>query len=341
MSMSNRARSTLVALTGILLLGIAVQRFSQRQPQAYHGPVERIVLAAEMVPHASPVWIAEDRGYFREQGIELQVRACESGRTALRNMLNQPGIDMATAAQTPVIHSSFHRDDYAIVAGMVYSDTDIKLLARRDRGIAAAQDLKGKTVGITSGSSGHFFLSLFLAHHWLQLSDVKTADLEPARLARALAEGEVDAIATWEPHIHRAQEALGDRAVLFPSRAIYREDFYFVASKPFIAQRSAPLKRFLRAIEKAQQFILKNRRQAMDIVQRRLNLQSEILDATWDEYVFGLFLDQSILDSLEDEARWAVENGLATDAKMPNYLGFIHSEALKAIKPEAVTVAGR
>jgi NitT/TauT family transport system substrate-binding protein len=256
-------------------------------------------------------------------------------------MLPASGLDMVTAAQTPVIDGSFTRDDYAIVAGMVYSDTDIKLLARRDRGIAAPKDLKGKTIGITSGSSGHVFLGLFLAHHQLQLSDVKTADLEATRLAQALAEAQVDAIATWEPYIHAASKDLGDRAVLLPSRAIYREDFYFVARKPFIAEHSQALQRFLKAIDNAQRFIRNNRSKSIDIVQRRLNVDRQALDATWGEYVFGLFLDQSILVSLEDEARWAIDNRLTTAARVPNYLSFIHVEALQAVKPEAVSIAGR
>jgi NitT/TauT family transport system substrate-binding protein len=224
---------------------------------------------------------------------------------------------------------------------MVYSDTDLKLLARRDRGIAAPENLKGKTVGITAGSSGHFFLGLFLAHHRLELSDVKTTDLEATRLSQALVEGQVEAIATWEPYIHRAEKALGDRAVQLPSRAIYREEFYFIARKQFIAERPAALEKFLKAIEKAQQFIVENEREAMSIVQRRLNMEREILDATWQEFVFGLFLDQSILVSLEDEARWAIENRLTDAGKVPNYLGFIHVDALQAVKPEAVTIAGK
>jgi NitT/TauT family transport system substrate-binding protein len=72
-----------------------------------------------------------------------------------------------------------------------------------------------------------------------------------------------------------------------------------------------------------------------------LNVDRQALDATWGEYVFGLFLDQSILVSLEDEARWAIDNRLTTAASVPNYLSFIHVEALQAVKPEAVSIAGR
>jgi len=302
--------------------------------------LEKIVLGAETVPHSSPVWIAENKGYFREQGLNVEIKEFESGRTALRSMLNAEGIDIATAAQTPVVLNSFSRKDYAIVAGMVYSENDIKMLARQDRGISGPADLKGKTVGVTAGSSGHFFLALFMAYYQIRASDVKTMDMEPARLSQALIEGQVDAIATWEPHIYTTRKKLGDKAFLLSSGELYRTDFYFIARKEFIRSRFEALKQFLRAIENAEEFIRKNKKEAMDIVVQRLKMDRETLNETWDGFHFALFLDQSILTSLEEEARWVIRNRLADATKVPNYLGYLYTDTLKAVKPEAVLIAG-
>ncbi len=304
-------------------------------------PVVRIVLGAESAPHSSPVWIAEQKGYFQEQGARVEIREFESGRTALRSMLNAEGIDIATAAQTPVVFNSFRRDDFAIVSGMVHSENYVKLLARKDRGISNAADLKGKTVGITAGSSGHFFLGLFMSYFQMRGSDVKIIDLEPGYLSQAVIEGQADAIATWEPHIYKARKALGDKAVLLSSGGLYRSDFYFVARKDFIQKNSEALKRFLRAIEKAEKFLQESNKEAMGIVAQRLKMDEEILSGTWDNFRFGQFLDQSVLTSLEDEARWAIKNRLTEASKVPNYLGYVHVDALKAVKPKAVLIAGK
>ncbi|HEX2966871.1 MAG TPA: ABC transporter substrate-binding protein [Syntrophorhabdaceae bacterium] len=303
--------------------------------------VEKIVLGTETVAHASPVWIAERKGYFKEEGLDVEIQEFESGRTALRTMLNQDGISIVTAAQTPVVFNSFGRNDYAIVGNMVYSDKDLKILTRRNGTISAPSDLRGKTFGITAGSSGHFFLSLFLTYNGLKMTDVKTIDMEATRLPQALIDGRVDAIATWEPHIYRAKKALGDRTHLMPSGGIYREDYYFVARKDFIQQHPEALRRFLRAIEKGEEFIRKNKKEAMDIVGQRLKMDREILDATWDDFQFRLSLDQPLVVALEDEARWAIRNKLTGSTKVPNFLDYVYADALKAVKPGAVTIAGR
>jgi hypothetical protein len=49
-------------------------------------------------------------------------------------------------------------------------------------------------------------------------------------------------------------------------------------------------------------------------------------------------LDQTILVSLEDEARWAMKERLTDKKEVPNYLDFIYVDALEQVKPETVTI---
>jgi len=44
---------------------------------------------------------------------------------------------------------------------------------------------------------------------------------------------------------------------------------------------------------------------------------------------------------MEDEARWMMHNGLVTADRAPNFLDFIYTDALKAVKPGAVNIVGR
>jgi NitT/TauT family transport system substrate-binding protein len=285
--------------------------------------------------------VAENEGYFEGEGLDLTIREFDSGRTALATMLNEGNLDMVTVAQTPVMFNSFDRDDYVIIATMVYSDNDVKILARQDRGIKNPSDLRGKTVGITKGSTGHFFLGLFLIHSGLQLSEIETIDIEASELPQALVDGRVDAISTWEPHIWNAKKLLGENAVRLQPRGgakIFREDFYFVPNRNFMENNPETLKRFLKAIEKGEEFIQKNKEEAINIVSQRLKLDKELVVSIWDDFEFQLILDQAIIITLEDEARWAIDNNLTDATEVPNYLDYIYFDALEEIKPEAITI---
>ncbi len=302
------------------------------------GMTKEIILGCETSLLPSSVWVAENKGYFEKEGLNVKIIEFGSGRTALKAMLNKGNLDMVTVAQTPVVFNSFIRNDYVIIAAMVYSDYDVKVLARQDKGIKSPSDLRGKKIGITKGSTGHFFLGLFLIINDLGLSEVNTIDLEATALPQALAEGRVDAISTWEPHIWKAKKLLSEKALILSKRGIFREDFYFVANKDFVKNNPETLIGFLRAILKGEEFILKNKDESINIVSERLRLNRDFTASVWDEFDFHLILDQSILISLEHQARWAIKEGLTDKKELPNYLDFIHTDALEAVRPNAVTI---
>ena len=89
-----------------------------------------IILGVETSILPSPVWVAENKRYFQEEGLNVKIKEFGSGRSALKTMLTEGNLDMVTCAQTPVMFNSFTRNDYAIIAAMVYSDSDVKVLAR-------------------------------------------------------------------------------------------------------------------------------------------------------------------------------------------------------------------
>ena len=67
-------------------------------------------------------------------------------------------------------------------------------------------------------------------------------------------------------------------------------------------------------------------------------MDKETTALIWESFSFKLFLDQTIPITLEDEARWAIKEGLVDKKDVPNYLDYIYVDALKEAKPEAVTI---
>ncbi len=324
----------------VILIGLVVISgcASQNQPEKYSGPVEKITLGMELSPLSALLWVAENKSYFQENGVEVTMKKFDSGRSAFVSMLKEGGLDMVTVSQTPVMFNSFDRSDFAITANMAFSYNDLFVLARRDRGIAKPEDLRGKKIGVHKGSTGQYFLDAFLTVNNLQLSEIKEVDITTGKLVPSILEGTIDAISTWNPHISNAQNALGNKSITFPTGELYREDWYFVSNQQFIQNHPEAIIRFLKAIKQAEGFIENNKDEAIAIVAGRLDVKKDFISSTWNDYHFELFLDQTIIHSIENEARWAISNNLTNATKIPNYLDYIYTDALQKVKPEAVTI---
>jgi len=328
----------LAAAVIIVILG-AVSAFWFRQAKDA-GSTRKIVLGVDFSDvFSTPVLIAENQGYFRDEGLVVKIIEYPSGRTALAEMVSKRNPDVVTAAQTPVMYNSFSNNNYVIIGGMAYSyDAGALMLVRQDKGIRIAADLKSRRVGTPVGSTGHFFLNLFLLYNGLKISDVEVIDIDAPNLPQALADGQVDAISVWQPQIHIAQKLLGEKAAIFPSKDIYRVDFYLIAHKDFLKSNPEALAKLLKAVDRAQNFIRQNKELSIGIISRRLKLDRETVSALWDGYQFKMFLDQAIITDLEAEARWAVENKYTAASEIPDYYNFIHAGILESIRPKTVNI---
>jgi len=331
-----------IVMMAIVIFTISLYALRQAPSPPSTGPVEKITfgtVATGLFP--ALVWVAEQEGYFQHAGLDVDIRGLSSAHIALKTMLEEGNLDIVGVAQTPVVFHSFARSDYAIIATMADSDNNHKLLARKDRGIHTPADLKGKAVGVTKGTSGQFFLDMFLLTHGINPAEVETMDLAVGALTPAFVEGHVDAIATWEPHIFQAQRLLGANAFLFDTRNTVRTKFYLVATKHFITQHPGALQKFLHAMQRAEVFMQEHNTVAMDIASRRTKTELELATIIWDDLTFRLVLDQSIIDVLETEARWVINKQFTEKTSVPNYLPFIFVDGLKAVKPRAVTIVGK
>ena len=179
---------------------------------------------------------------------------------------------------------------------------------------------------------------IYLTEHGIDPATVKLIDILAAALPGALKDGKVDAIVISEPYAYQAMKSLPDEAVRLPQSKLYKETFNLVVMRSYSKGRPETLKKVLNAVDRAITFMKQNKTESIAVIKSNLKLEEDFFVSTWDDYVFKLSLDQSLLTILEDEARWAIKNGFTDKTKIPNYLGYIYLDALKGVKPEAVTI---
>lgn len=297
----------------------------------------QVRLCVPLQPASALFFIALRNGYFEEEGVEPIVRTYVSGKRALAGLLADEG-DLTTSADIPIVFRAFEHPDLRILTQIGSTGNFATIVARRDAGIQAAKDLRGKRIATQKASAVHFFLHLFLVHHGLSESDLDVSFMRAEELPQALADGRIDAFCMREPFVSQAEHLLGDRAVKFQAPGVYFRTEYALTRSHWIEQHPGASDRIVRALVKAQSFAVSSPEAACGVLARSLDTPVERIAEIWPEYRFAVTLEQASLAALEDEARWAIKYGLVEHEAMPDFFEMMHWEALDRVRPRSVTV---
>jgi NitT/TauT family transport system substrate-binding protein len=302
------------------------------------GPPEPMTIAANTrYAGTGLVFVAQVKGYFVNEGLNVTLQPYTTGKSALDAAV-EGRANLATVADIPIMFAVTKGQPVSVVATISTVERDPGIIGRKDKGVLTLASLSGKRIGVTLGTSGHFVLDAFLIRQKLSTDDVTLRDLQPQELAEALAKGDVDAVATWEPYLGSLRTQLGANGMIFYSEGIYELPFNIAGRQDYVVSHPETIKKLLRALVRAERFYKDEPNAARQIIAGALNESIESLKEVWPSYRFSVALHQSLLLTLEDETRWAIKNQLIASPDIPNYLNYLYLDGLRAVKPESVTV---
>jgi NitT/TauT family transport system substrate-binding protein len=340
--MPHSGRISIYAVAGLLVaaaFGAAGYAWIARtSPSQSAVPLEQVTIAINTEYAGScPIFVAQDRGYFTSEGIRALIQPHNSGKAALEAAL-QGQANLGASADLPIMFAAINGRPVSVVATIFSTEKDHGIVGKRDRGIVLPASLKGKRIGVTLGTSGHFMLDAFLNRQKLSPSEVKTLNLKPEELSAALAQGDVDAVATWEPFLGALLAQLGSNAAIFSGEGVYDLVYNVSGTRDFVIQHPDTVKKVLRALVRGARFCGEAPDAARDITAKAMKIDATKLKELWSSYKFNVILDQGLVLALEDQTRWAIKNKLANRTAMPNYLNYVHLDALQSVSPSAVTI---
>jgi ABC-type nitrate/sulfonate/bicarbonate transport system substrate-binding protein len=328
-------RNTFVAL--LLILGLAAcDKFSPPTTERRSGePLEKITVAYTYQPQSSLVHIAVAKGYFVEEGLDVRSLMFTFGKAALQSVIEDKA-DFGTVAETPVMFSVLKGETIFVIANIEASTMNNGIVARRDAGISTPGDLLGKRIAFTPGTTSDFYLDSLLTANGLTRKQIHPVALKPDEMEAAILAKVVDAISIWNYPLTQIKRKLGPNGLTFYDREIYTETFNIAARQDFVRKNPETVKRFLRALIKAESFVAKDPDEAQAIMSSATKIDKDVIREIWSSFHYHVGFDQTLLITLEDETRWAMKNRLTDNAAMPNYLEFIYLDGLAAVKPEAI-----
>lgn len=320
-------RNLLIGLVALTTLGCATQ-----QAKAPEAPLVPIRVAGARWIELSPVVVAANS--FYPQKLTVGVGGVAS--------ITRNEADLATNAETQLLRESVNNPDLRII--MTVSESFYRLVARRSAGISKLSDLKGKRVLTFRNTSAQYYLVAMLRSAGLKEEDVTLVTLPPApegsppnkfRLADALANGEGDVMATFEPEPEYAMRKLGSDGIVLQDKKVYREAFNLHARAPDLAdpEKRRAIVAFVKATAEASRALKKNPKPYWPHISSVINFSEEQIGWGWPETEFPIHIIPDMLDVLEVEEQWVAKERNRTPRTRAELAKFIDrsvvEEALK------------
>lgn len=324
---------TLIALfaTSFIYQGNTTGEIVSRQ-------MHEVDLAINTFFNSALVFIAEDRGFFAEEGIKVNYYKFPTGKHAQDAVLGG-GADIATTADIPIALAGLSGQEISMIATIEYSNDNIPVIARVDSGIKVPGDLSGKTVATARGGGPLYFTHKFLERHDIDISDVNLVFMNPADMVNAFVKGDIDAFIVFEPFPYHAEKELGrENVVIFNPKDLYGETWNIVTMKSFESENPEIVENFLKALIKAEEFLERNPEESINIVSEYSETEKEVLREMMNRQNYGVTIQGFMTGLLEDEAEWAIDVGFSNSENIPDYSEIVNPEHLLKLSPERVNM---
>jgi NitT/TauT family transport system substrate-binding protein len=176
---------------------------------------EPIRIGLDIWPAYSLLFLAEEKGFFKDEGIDVEIVEFLSPHDS-RTALEEGNVDISLTTMVDAEILASHGVGVSIPFVIDYSYGGDGIVARSD--IGSLKDLKGKKVGVEISSLGLFTLTRALEKCGMRTDELQLVDISPPEAEKMFSDGYLDAAVTWEPFLSRMTRGHGQ--LLFTSREI-------------------------------------------------------------------------------------------------------------------------
>jgi len=232
-------------------------------------------------PDHGPIIIAEENGYFAEQGLEVEIVAPANPSDPPK--LVAAGLAELAISYQPQLHLQVHEGLPLIRVGTLIATPLNCLLVLADGPIQSIADLKGKKVGFSVAGVEEALLTAILRPHGLDFDDIELVNVNWS-LSPSLMSKQVDAVIGAFRNFELNQMDIEN----VPGRCFYLEEEGLPAYDELIYVANPKMKdddrirRFLAATEKATQYIVNHPQKSWEIFSGTAKeLQDELNKRAW------------------------------------------------------------
>lgn len=232
-------------------------------------------------PDHGPVIVAQERGYFKDAGLEVEIIA-PADPSDPPKMVAAGKAELGISYQ-PQLHLQIHEGLPLIRVGTLVATPLNCLLVLKDGPIKEISDLKGKKIGFSVSGVEEAVLGTILNKHGVEMSDIELVNVNWS-LSPSLMSKQVDAVIGAYRNFELNQmeiEGVEGKCFFVEEEGLPTYDELIYVANPDTMDKDM-IARFLKATEKATQFIVNHPEESWEIFSgTSTELQDELNAKAW------------------------------------------------------------
>ena len=154
------------------------------------------------ITDSAPLYVAIEKGYFKENGIEPFVTTIRGGALII-NAMQSDEIDIGFSNTMSFLLANAEGIDLMSIGGVAVNDlsnVEGAILARKDSNINSLKDLEGHVLGINAiGNIVELSIKIICQKNGIDFEKIRLIEVPFPKMPTVLQQGDVDAIAVAEP----------------------------------------------------------------------------------------------------------------------------------------------
>ncbi|QQO10559.1 ABC transporter substrate-binding protein [Breznakiella homolactica] len=243
-------------LTALLIFACAgTLLFAKGSSDSGAGGTKKVTIQIEgsAVPYYTPIFTAIDRGYFAEEGLEVEYLFGNAADIAKN--VSVGNVEFGFPNGEPIITAKSQGIPVMVVHSTLQHGLGSTIFLK-DSGIRTPADLKGKKIAVTSfGSSNYVQLQVLLEKNGMSLKDVTVEIVGTEAIVPALVNKRVDAICFSMLRTFELQYQGIDVAEFRSDEFLPSFGNVLVTGKDYLEKNRETVQKFVRALNKSMEFI--------------------------------------------------------------------------------------
>ena len=295
---------------------------------------------------ASQLVIGQTRGFFREEGLEVQIKYFTAGSEIPPGMA-AGSIVMASAGAPNAIALAASNFPMRVIAQIADISGAQGVVVRPQAGIRVPKDLEGKRMGIVKAGPALDLFGKFSRAYGIDQGKITMANMLPPDLLTAFVKGDIDAYAVWEPYLTRGEQVGGKLLhtgthSYVPGaegpRRIFSMACVLFTLESFLKDNPHTTVAVLRGLRKAQQFLEApaNAEAELDILTGPLKIPKADLKRIMGRNRYQLQIDDALLTSMDSQTEFLHSVGFLRSA--PKAQSYVDARFLRQADPALVKI---